>query len=294
MQLRGQVENLRFHLEACRRENDVLRSQLRDAGTRGMLPEQAAALFTLKEVTLNRLMTGGIDTDGLPGDDALRVVLEPRDQKGDVLKAPGTITIELVDLALEPSQRRIGYWTFDLQQSLAHWQGGLFGTGYDFTLPWQRAYPEHKDLNLLARLTTPDGRAFRVTEQIEIRLRPGGVPDRVGTSIVPPSPLPSDSIGRASTLPVDDEPHVTPGPPAVRETPATIPSPPAGDALPVLPLSSGTRHDTSLAPASPASRVGDPPGGNSLDPATKSGVRWRPVLSAPESGPALVSPGEFQ
>ena len=224
MLLRTQAKDLHFQLTASRRENGVLRSQMRDAGVRGMLPEQAAALFSLKEIRLSRLMTGGIDTDGFPGDDTLSLVLEPHDQQGDVLKAPGTITIELLDLSLAQVDRRIGYWTFDLETALKHWQGGLFGTGYHFKLPWQRGYPRHPNLSLHARLLTPDGRAFQVTKQITVRLAPGAALGQIGPRSPAASPL----------QPGASETYSVASPKAARKTPTTIPSPALGSALPVV------------------------------------------------------------
>lgn len=282
--VRAHAQDLQFQLAGCRRENNVLRSQLRDSGTKGMLPEQAAALFSLNKITLNRLVTGGVDTDGRPGDDALRVVLEPRDQRGDLIKSPGTITIELVDLALDPADRRVGYWTFDLETALKHWRGGLFGTGYHFKLPWQRGFPRHQDLSLHARLLTPDGRAFRVTKSLTVRLTPGNVPERVhsdsaATRATPPANFEASSGSQPLAAPPKRRPSADPNPVNL-ETPPSIPSPADGAALPVVVPPNGTSH-----------RRAAPAPGNRLERAPFSGTGWRPVPKKSSGGPVLNGPG---
>src|SRR5437870_3140659 len=57
-----------------------------------ILPEQAAQTFGLKRITLGR-MTAGVDTDNKAGDDALQVVVEPRDGADHLVKAPGTLHV---------------------------------------------------------------------------------------------------------------------------------------------------------------------------------------------------------
>ena len=291
--VKGQLHDAQSQLTACRRENGVLRSQLRDAGAQGMLPEQAAALFSVEKIALNRLMTGGIDTDGNPGDDALSVVIEPRDQQGDVLKSPGTIAIELLDLALDPVDRRVGYWTFDLETALKHWQGGLFGTGYQFKLPWQRGYPRHANLTLHARLLTPDGRAFRATETITVRLVAGTLPEGLGTR--PTASPPPTGVSEAYSAPASgsilETPPAAEPVPLTRETPATIPSPPPGEAASVR-----VPHAVSPAPGSgfPAAAPSDGfsrERDDHLDRLPLPGLGWRPVPTEPTTGPILHAPG---
>src|SRR5262245_8147624 len=61
-----------------------------------LLPEQAAQIFGVKRIVLGR-GTGGQDDDGLPGDEALRVLLEPRDEADHTIKAPGTLQVAALE-----------------------------------------------------------------------------------------------------------------------------------------------------------------------------------------------------
>src|SRR4029453_13933546 len=47
----------------------------------------------VKEVQLGR-GTGGLDQDGLPGDEALLIVLVPKDVDGSAIKAPGNLVVQ--------------------------------------------------------------------------------------------------------------------------------------------------------------------------------------------------------
>ena len=60
-------------------------------------PEIASPLFGLNRVTLGR-GTGGYDNDNLPGDEALQVVLEPRDGDDHVVKVPGSLHVTAIEI----------------------------------------------------------------------------------------------------------------------------------------------------------------------------------------------------
>ncbi|HMF19500.1 MAG TPA: hypothetical protein VKE98_20000, partial [Gemmataceae bacterium] len=82
-ELRDEHERTEHHNRALERENAALRHG------EAISPEHAAQTFELKRITLGR-MTGGLDTDNKAGDDALQVVVEPRDGADHLIKAPGT------------------------------------------------------------------------------------------------------------------------------------------------------------------------------------------------------------
>jgi hypothetical protein len=199
-----QLERTQFQLEAAQRENQALRAQINGSGVEALSAEYAAAMFTVTEVALHRL-TGGIDTDGFEGDDALLVFLRPLDGEGDLRKAPGTATIELFDMALDEPQRRIGFWQFGPEETHAHWYAGLLVGGYRFELPWQQGYPRHADLTMHARFETPDGRVFAKTRQLRIHPLPGGLPTFEAAAPA--------ATARAASLPDDPQDEA---PPAMR------------------------------------------------------------------------------
>ena len=131
--------------------------------------------FRALHVTLHRL-TGGMDTDGNPGDEGLRVILQPRDKAGDVVKRAGAVEVELFDLARTEGDRRIARWEFTVDQTAREWVSGLLGvSGYSFQLPWPGGRrPEHSHLTLMARFTTLDGRPLTAQTDLKIQLPPAG------------------------------------------------------------------------------------------------------------------------
>ena len=230
------AQTSRYNLEVCRRENDALRGQLEQPGRQPLLPEQAAAMFSLKEISLAARLTAGINTDNLPGDDALQVLLEPRDGHNDLIKSPGSTVFELYDLAEPEPQRRIGYWEFSLQDTAGRWQSTWLTQGYRFELPWQAGYPRHSDLTLHARLTTPDGRQFTATRQVRVELMPSQLPAEVPAkpTMAPLQPAsPRGPAGPAVGGPVlpDASRPTTPAEPVI----PPVPSAPAGPTIEAVP-----------------------------------------------------------
>ena len=118
-------------------------------------------------IRFNGLQTSGIDRDDQVGHELLSVMLAPHDAEGGIVKLPGTVEFQVVDLAEAEGRQKLGNWTYSVEQSQPHWQGGLFASGYLFEVPWKQV-PRHEELTLHAKFTTPDGRAFTATQQIKV------------------------------------------------------------------------------------------------------------------------------
>ncbi len=179
VEFESQLAATRRQLEVARNEAAVLRSQLTDRGAAAILPEQASVLFQATGIKFNSLLTGGLDRDGSAGDEMLSVILTPHDADGDMLKLPGAIELEVLDLSKAEGSQRLGTWNFDAAQSRDYWHSGLVGSGYLFQLPWQQT-PESSELLLHARFTTTDGRQFDTSTQIQIE--PPNLMDRPATA----------------------------------------------------------------------------------------------------------------
>jgi hypothetical protein len=125
----------------------------------------------VREVTLGR-QTGGYDVDGCPGDEALQVVLEPRDPDGQAVKAPGSLHVEAMQISAEGLKALLSSWDVSAPDLRRTWKNGLFATGYYVILPWKSA-PATSRLRVVARFTSLDGRVFEADKDITIRLPPG-------------------------------------------------------------------------------------------------------------------------
>lgn len=162
------LSQVRQELNVARQEADMLRRQMADSGREAIPAEFTESLFRVQKLQINGLMSGGRDRDGQPGDDVLVAVLTPVDEHGDLVKLPGSIELEALDLTRPEGERQIGKWTFDAAQSRDLWKSGLFSAGYQLEVPWQR--PPSPELLLHARLTTADGRQFDATQAVKVKV----------------------------------------------------------------------------------------------------------------------------
>jgi hypothetical protein len=134
-------------------------------------PEEASQTFTVKRIALGRL-TGGQDTDKVAGDDALLLVVEPRDVADHVLKAPGSLHVLALEVNAQGLKTPLCSWDIGPDELRRSWKNSLFSSGYVLTLPW-KSWPTSENLRVVARLLLPDGRAFEADKDIRIRVIPG-------------------------------------------------------------------------------------------------------------------------
>src|SRR5260370_34266198 len=92
-------------------------------------PEFASPTFGLKRITLGR-GTGGYDNDNLPGDEALQVVVEPRDGDDHVVKVPASLHITAIEINTQGLKRPLCWWSLTPEQLRPNWKQGLLRTGY--------------------------------------------------------------------------------------------------------------------------------------------------------------------
>jgi len=226
-----EVIQLRNDLQRSETLSSALENELRQRPGAGLpfppggeIIDRPMALManTVQRIELGR-GSGGIDEDKYPGDEALQLIVVPRDGEGSAIKAPGHLVVKVFEVSSEGLKVPLGKWevaSVDLQKT---WKSGVFSTGYVVTLPW-RNWPSSEKLRVVVQFATlPDQRWFEADKDVTIKLMPGG--PRPG-----PAPLPSGAI------PV--------GPPAIGEPP-----PPPQDGL-RFPTSAHRSEDA------PAARIG--------------------------------------
>ena len=159
--------------------------------------------------------TGGYDRDDLPGDEALQVVVVPRDVDGSPVKAPGRLAVAAYEVSPEGLKSLIGRWEVSAEDLRKAWRNGLFASGYFVVLQWDQA-PRTKRLRIVARFVTLDGQEYEADRDAGVRPLPGlctpeGPHPNAGESIPRPNqPLPTIPPPMAPELP----------PPANLDTPA--------------------------------------------------------------------------
>ena len=120
------------------------------------------------QITLHPALTGGIGTGGRSGDEGLLVVVEPRDFGGNIVNAPGNISVALLDPALAGEQARLARWDFSAAEAQGMIRGGS-QPGIHLQLPWTST-PAHDRLKVFVRYTTHDGRKLQAERLIGVAL----------------------------------------------------------------------------------------------------------------------------
>ena len=121
--------------------------------------------------------TGGLDTDGAAGDERIKIIVQPLDAEGDVVKRAGCLVLE----ALEPQGDGKPYkpyhrWELGPEQLAETWIGSLGIRGYILKWPWPGGrMPDTGTLVLRATFTTLSGEALVAEAEIAIVKPP--VPD---------------------------------------------------------------------------------------------------------------------
>lgn len=144
----------------------------------------------VKDVQLAR-GTGGLDDDGTPGDEALMVVVVPRDDDGSAVKVPGRLQVAASEITPQGLKTPIGSWDVPADRLRPTWRSGVLSTGYFVTLPWQ-TFPTTERVRVAVRLTTIDGRAFEADRDVSVQPVAQSAPrgNVFPTTPVVPSPAP--------------------------------------------------------------------------------------------------------
>jgi hypothetical protein len=171
----------------------------------------APAYIPVKEIALAR-GTGGVDEDGVPGDEGLMVVVAPKDEDGAAVKVPARVEIAAWEITPAGLKNPIGTWSLPVEKVRPTWRSGFISTGYFVTVPWQ-TYPSSEKVRVAVRLTTLDGRAFEADRDIVVKVC---ATPRAGTPGLPFTPIPSGPRPREPLFP-------DPLPPGVEELPPPLP-----------------------------------------------------------------------
>jgi hypothetical protein len=128
------------------------------------------APYTVDRITLNRLLTGGLDQDGIPGDEGLLVVIEPRNEEGKIVSAAAACSIVVLDPALNGPEARVARWDFTPEEVAGRYRKSPLGEGVHVEMPWPSNPPMHTELTLVVRLETPEGHRYVAEREIRVDL----------------------------------------------------------------------------------------------------------------------------
>ncbi|MCS7160726.1 MAG: hypothetical protein RMJ19_09665, partial [Gemmatales bacterium] len=149
-------------------------------------------LAYVKQITLGRL-TGGLDDDPqCPGDDAIVVLLEPRDLDDQVVKIPGHVRVDVHEIHPQGLKQLLSTWDIPARELRTKWETPLIGSpAYRLVLRW-KIFPQYERLRIVVRFTTLDGQVFETDRDVTIR-PPRRDPQRCPLPPPPVFPFPHDS-----------------------------------------------------------------------------------------------------
>lgn len=160
---------LRTQVEQSRAETVHLKEQL---NLLSALPEQARleTLNSLQKVVITRY-TNIYDKDKDGQKETLVVYIQPIDEEGDVIKAPGTVDVQLWDLNRKDDQALLGQWHIGPNELEKLWFATFITINYRLTFNITGKVND-TDEDLVVKVTFTDylnGRVF--TEQKIIKPR---------------------------------------------------------------------------------------------------------------------------
>lgn len=125
-------------------------------------------------IVLNPVLTGGSDQDGSPGDEALSVLIEPRNAADAFVPQAGAVSVVVLDPAKTGESARVARWDFDLAATQQKVQSASATPGIRLEMPWPAGPPQSNKLQLYVRYETADGRKLQADREIFVAL-PGEV-----------------------------------------------------------------------------------------------------------------------
>ena len=192
VEVERKMETAQADLNRARREAEQLRGELARSGKQIIAAENSESLVRASKLQINSLLSGGLNRDSQPGDDALVAHLALVDDDGEAIKLPGSVELTLFDPSLPEPTRQLANWRFTAEECRSKWTRGFTGSGYQFTVPLDQPV-QHEQLVLHAKFTAAD-RAFDASQLVRVSIMSLGAELRA--EVPPPAaePLPLDDI----------------------------------------------------------------------------------------------------
>jgi hypothetical protein len=138
----------------------------------GLGSKRLELLFHVKKLELGRY-TAGVNLDGKPGDEGVRVYLRPLDADGHPIKAAGKVRIQLFDLSRNENNL-LAEHVFGVEKTAQHWFGAFLAYHYRFDCRWAAA-PDRPDVTVRAAFTDYlTGREFTAQKVCKVSLPAAG------------------------------------------------------------------------------------------------------------------------
>ncbi|MEX0978854.1 MAG: hypothetical protein WDZ48_08390 [Pirellulales bacterium] len=84
--------------------------------------EQPAVEGPPAKLSINKRLTGGLDRDGSGGDEGIMVMVEPRNERGQLVKAAGAVSLVVMDPSQMGDEARVARWDFQAHEFDRHFK----------------------------------------------------------------------------------------------------------------------------------------------------------------------------
>ena len=159
----------RSELKQARQEVERLKSVLGDTNS-----DEASAMASsdqIRKIQISSYLSGGINKDDQPGDDAIVVQFAPYDRDHQPIKRPGKLKLTLIDPLLPVSERKLGSWDVSENECEKQWTRGIGSSGYQISIPLETP-PQHGDLVVELKYTTQDDQTFEASQRLKVVIAP--------------------------------------------------------------------------------------------------------------------------
>src|SRR5207247_6587159 len=91
----------------------------------------------VKDIALGRLTGGFQQNPKIRFDDAMQIILEPRDSDGHAIKVPGSVHVDLFEITPQGLKAPLSSWDITQRELRRMWDQPLIGgPGYRIVLPF--------------------------------------------------------------------------------------------------------------------------------------------------------------
>jgi len=132
--MKAKITRLEAEVASLRRANAEKARQIE--ALQNLPADRMKLMFTVTKVEIGRY-SAGRDLDGKTGHDGVRVYLTPKDRDGHTIKAAGSVSVRLFDLARD-GDNLLARCDFPADKIARHWVAGLGSHHYRFDCPWPR------------------------------------------------------------------------------------------------------------------------------------------------------------
>ncbi|MCZ6652821.1 MAG: hypothetical protein O7D91_07325 [Planctomycetota bacterium] len=125
-------------------------------------------LYSAKTIKIDRL-SGGLNIDGVIGDEGLVVYASLYDQEGHKFKAAGAIDVFVYDLSNPRDPQRIATYEYDVDQTKELWFGRMLTYHYKIECLWQQRSPAGRSVRVSVRfLDYLTGNVLQASADLEV------------------------------------------------------------------------------------------------------------------------------